>query len=72
MTVLPASLASWTAYWPVPPAAAVTRTVSPVPIWPVTSSAIEAVRPLTKSETASGLASGSGTACAAFAIWTSR
>ena len=70
--MLPARLASWTAYWPVPPAAAVTRTVSSLPISATTSSAIDAVIPLTKMDSTSGLASGTGTACFALTVWTSR
>ena len=71
-TVAPASAASWTAYWPVPPAAAVTSTVSPAATSPSRSSAIDAVMPLTKIESTSGLASGTGTARVAATVWTSR
>mmetsp|Transcript_40156 Transcript_40156/g.75304 ORF Transcript_40156/g.75304 Transcript_40156/m.75304 type:complete len:366 (-) Transcript_40156:82-1179(-) len=61
MTWLPANLASCTANWPVPPAAAVTSTVSPPRMRPLCSKAMEAVRPLVSSATVSLLTAGTGT-----------
>eukprot|EP00976_Prorocentrum_cordatum_P083813 1185391-Prorocentrum_minimum.AAC.4 len=65
MTWHPASLASWTANCPVPPAAAVTNTVSPGRTRPHCSSAREAVRPEVSSARVEGVASATGMTCLA-------
>ncbi len=66
MTVAPASLASWTAIEPTPPAAPATTTVSPSAS-PTARLAAYAVAPATNKEpaTSHGTASGLGVRCAA-------
>jgi hypothetical protein len=67
-TLQPASLASCTAKCPVPPAAAVTATVSPACMPPVPCRAAQAVTPDRTSATASGVAAGTGVHMAALAM----